>query len=331
MDTAILVFGSDNLVSALAFRAKNEHWEVVLKCLIVVHRLLREADEAFARQMNHSGDLLNKSAFLDQSTTYSWGQSKYIHKYCKYLAEKVYNTNKVGYAVERKVATKGAEFVKRYGRKKLRTVVPLIQKQFKYLLRCELDTSEGLHPISTNSFIQLIKDGFRLHSVLSICIYNILASFSECSLDEARWCLDVYRTFVDQNIIFEDWCQSGVSLNLIERHLLPEFGNFPETLIKSLEEYVEKLENTESDNLHVHDLKDFLDDSDLQLVVGTKRNRKYEEKTKKVKKSKNRKKGKHMQQEVTCFILNLHRWTKNFHKGKNLLTQKNLKIFSCRF
>jgi hypothetical protein len=55
------------------------------------------------------------------------------------------------------------------------TFLPLIQEQFDKLLLCQpLVVGRHLHPVDAAAMALLIKDGFRIHSMLTVQMLHIL-------------------------------------------------------------------------------------------------------------------------------------------------------------
>lgn len=92
---------------------KTRDWIVALKCLMLVHRLLNDADAVFQQEImfatRRGTRLLNLSDFRDEAHSNSWDHSAFVRTYALYLDQKLELM-----AYERKQSGKGSE-VDRFG------------------------------------------------------------------------------------------------------------------------------------------------------------------------------------------------------------------------
>ncbi|KAL3692926.1 hypothetical protein R1sor_006577 [Riccia sorocarpa] len=82
-------------ISGLAKRiSKTHNWIVALKCLMVIHRLLRDGDPMFEQELNQTGSrygvrILNMSNFRDDSASNAWDYSAFVRTYSLFLDERL--------------------------------------------------------------------------------------------------------------------------------------------------------------------------------------------------------------------------------------------------
>lgn len=231
----------DVMVRLLGARIREKEWCVVLKALSVAHRLMREANPKFFEACTVFPIFSGLGNFLDERSTLAWGQSRFIREYAGYLEEKTEVLKTVGKCVELMPAKDGGEWVRKLKFLKLKEVLPRLQIQFDKLIKCDPYTDEGgLHEVAVLPMLQLIKDGFRLYSVLTIAIFQQLNRWQQMTRREGLFFLDCYEKFVKQTQGFKAWAFKMVKLGLVDKEVLPEFDNLPENLIPTLDEYFRK-------------------------------------------------------------------------------------------
>lgn len=93
-----LILSSANIrfVEQFNERMNTRKWNVVLKTLIVIHRVCLEGDERFMDDLHSNSHVLNIHHFLDKESIRISGHSGFLKHYTLYLQEKVYTYDAVG-------------------------------------------------------------------------------------------------------------------------------------------------------------------------------------------------------------------------------------------
>lgn len=73
--------------------------------------------------------------------------------------------------------------------------------------------------------LQLIKDGFRVYSVLTISIFQQLNKWKSMTKREGLFFLECYEKFVSQTKLFKAWALKMVKCGLVDKEVLPDFDN----------------------------------------------------------------------------------------------------------
>ncbi|GAB4828260.1 hypothetical protein Ancab_035172 [Ancistrocladus abbreviatus] len=72
---------------------KTRDWIVVLKALMLLHRLVIDGDEAFKEEILYAfgkgGRMLNLLGFKDEAHSNSWDHMEFVRMYAMYLDEKI--------------------------------------------------------------------------------------------------------------------------------------------------------------------------------------------------------------------------------------------------
>lgn len=67
-----------------------------------MHRLIRDGDESFTKDLLHLPKLFDITNYLDQSTSDAVGESQFISLYVQYMSHKLHTYNELGYWIERR-------------------------------------------------------------------------------------------------------------------------------------------------------------------------------------------------------------------------------------
>jgi hypothetical protein len=164
-----------DIIDGLARRIRFDKWQVVLKVLIVTHRLIRDGAPMFIERLARDPGFMDLKYFTDDSSEDGWAMSKFIGKYGEYLIKKANNFGKFEFAVEKKMQQDGPEWIKTFEDSKLFKLGDAVQQQFDLLLNCDIYSgSVAVNPVAASAYIQLLKDSFHLYTFQSVIIYLIL-------------------------------------------------------------------------------------------------------------------------------------------------------------
>jgi len=100
------------------------------------------------------------------------------------------------------------------------------------------------HPITKSAFMLLIKDAYKLHSLLYVCHLVVLDTFQKMNLKQCELCLDVCQKYLIQNKRFRDWAQSLVKNNVLPGSVLQDFETLPSGFVGLLEERIKYIKDT---------------------------------------------------------------------------------------
>src|SRR4051812_16018366 len=77
-----------DLMGLFRARLAEKSWNVVLKTLVVIHRLMNEGSEGFLRIVSEKPLELNPLSFHDRRSSLAWAMTRLVHVYGDYLCEK---------------------------------------------------------------------------------------------------------------------------------------------------------------------------------------------------------------------------------------------------
>lgn len=161
VDTLIrLSIRSPNMDLMALFRTRlaEKSWNVVLKTLIVIHRLMNEGSEGFLRIVSEKPLELNTMSFHDRKNSLAWAMTRLIHVYGDYMAEKATVFKNIQFSGERVPAKESSKFFMELTLPKLMIVMPHIQMQLDKLLCCTPYTEDDQpHPIAAQASSLFIR------------------------------------------------------------------------------------------------------------------------------------------------------------------------------
>ena len=225
--SALILLSADHeLVPFLDRRVVSPLWNVCLKCLTLVHKLSLEADERFLTELQSAPSLLSGvpehfDTSVDPTAT---AHSRFIHAYAAYLQAKVKSFAALHVSCERQQPADSRRWVMRLKVLTLVRAVPLMQRQFDALLLVAPANSEDLnHPIPIAAMTLVIKDAFRLYSVLTVMMLAVLERYESMSLPQTERMLAATRKFLAQNSKFRKWADRLCKNGFVDKKLLPKF------------------------------------------------------------------------------------------------------------
>lgn len=242
----------NNLVSLLTRRLETPDWIVVLKTLVVFHRLLREAPNRLLIQtLKYKSDIFGRlRKFVDMSSQEAHHQSIFIRKYSQYLEEKVLVFKTLTTEFE-----KDPSITKSYTVDELLERLPRLQSQLNALINCRASKEHINNAIIITAWNYLLKDSFKLFSALNFGVIILLEHYFTMPKETASKIYEIYKLFTRET----DGMTAVMNISQrFTRSEIPELQHAPLTLLESLEGYLKDLEEgrapNEQDKQQPHDL-----------------------------------------------------------------------------
>ncbi|GAM28829.1 hypothetical protein SAMD00019534_120050 [Acytostelium subglobosum LB1] len=223
-----------DLYMSLLKRLEQPDWIIVLKTLVVFHRLFQQGSGRFIEDLSHRGMVFPLVRFTDMTSTQAHQQSVFIRKYSTYLEEKIfaYRESKLEFEKE-SYSSKGLSIEQLLNR------IPKMQRQFDALMGTHVDeVCDNI--ITINAFELLLKDSFKMYCNLNDAVLNVLEQYFNMTKRDATTALGIYKTFMrETNDIINFFDASRRKFHIELPHLTPA----PATVIKGLEEYLRDLDD----------------------------------------------------------------------------------------
>ncbi|EGG19949.1 ANTH domain-containing protein [Cavenderia fasciculata] len=221
-----------DLYMSLLRRLEQPDWIIVLKTLVVFHRLFGGGNVRFLEDLSHRGMIFPLTRFTDMTSTQAHQQSVFIRKYSSYLEEKVFAYREMHCEFE-KESFKGLSI------DQLLKKIPKMQRQFDALLATHVEeVCDNI--ITINAFELLLKDSFKIYCNLNDAVLSVLELYFNMTKRDATTALEIYKVFMretDDIIRFFDSSRRKFHIEL------PDLSPAPSTVVKGLEEYLRDLDD----------------------------------------------------------------------------------------
>lgn len=226
---------TEEIYNHLARRMELPDWIVVLKTLVVFHRLFRDGNPRFVGDLKWKGTIFPLSRFNDPTSGEAHVQSVFIRKYALYLEEKVMVFRALRMEFEKDPGLlKGLSIEDSFVR------LPKLQRQLDALINCQTSAEAITNPITSLAFEMLLKDSFKLYRGLNDAVITLLESFFSLDKNLAIQALEIYRGFMRETSAIIAMYEMAKKKFTLE---LPDLKHAPTTLVNSMEDYIRDLDD----------------------------------------------------------------------------------------
>eukprot|EP00201_Polytomella_parva_P017653 CAMPEP_0175051678 /NCGR_PEP_ID=MMETSP0052_2-20121109/7941_1 /TAXON_ID=51329 ORGANISM="Polytomella parva, Strain SAG 63-3" /NCGR_SAMPLE_ID=MMETSP0052_2 /ASSEMBLY_ACC=CAM_ASM_000194 /LENGTH=852 /DNA_ID=CAMNT_0016316005 /DNA_START=883 /DNA_END=3441 /DNA_ORIENTATION=- len=242
-------------------------WVIVLKSLIVFHRLMREVDPSFLEEFLHYGErtnlnrLLRLETYFDRNHVDSWDYSSFIRVYGIYLDERLTVFRAMKFDPGREgnqlpppapgtqstalVRVAGPTVLKSCGSKDLLLLLPLVEKLLLRLLNCVPEGRTRHDIIVQYSCSLVLRELGPVYKAMCEGVMNLTDKFFEMGRVDALKGLDLYKEYLALsekiNGFFGSLESIGPLRNLVP---VPSIQAMPPDFLSTMEEYVKNLPRT---------------------------------------------------------------------------------------
>ncbi|KAK9813333.1 hypothetical protein WJX73_000925 [Symbiochloris irregularis] len=231
------------IISEVVKRMKEaSDWLTVLKCLITIHRLMRESDLSFLEELlkyseevtrGKTRQVLNVDNFIDTSNSEGRFEfSEWVRAYGKYLDEQLEVYNQISWYQE------GESKMRTLGGKEMLSQLPLLQHLLQRLVDCK-PTGQATHdPVVQASLLLVLTESFRLYKAISEGLINLADRFFEMEYLEAQKGLEVYKETLVANQRLQEYYQAIEGIEDMRRAIqFPKLEPPPLDFLHQMEDY----------------------------------------------------------------------------------------------
>eukprot|EP00047_Mylnosiga_fluctuans_P005341 m.239925 g.239925 ORF g.239925 m.239925 type:complete len:343 (+) comp13571_c0_seq1:40-1068(+) len=257
-------YNQGKIVDALLARSKHHSAVVVLKALIVFHRLLRDGHERFSQYLVTSTTFFDLEAFVDSSTPDALSMSGFIQAYAAYIELKIATYRQLGFDVCHVNASDHIARMRRDSPPQICENLRIFIKKAHQLLLCVSEkapeTGVQLHAQAHGSFAVeikfppamlfsnncikgatklLLKDMLKVFVVLNENVVSMLEAYFKMQKKDASDSLALYEEFVgvcEQLDVFFNKCKNG---QILDGRNIPELTAAPKVLLPAMRQYLE--------------------------------------------------------------------------------------------
>ncbi|GJQ11985.1 hypothetical protein GpartN1_g3776.t1 [Galdieria partita] len=255
----------------LGKRLLSEEWIVVLKSLVVFHRIFREGSDSFASEVSRSSSaIFNLQGFRDSSHG-GWNHVPFIRCYGRYLESwcrtkanihfpegPVYtdiphvdsaedttfenHTERLSYATKDNM--KKTKFL--YGPHRYRECsieqlleeLPWLLENLECLVSCEIQGNMKRCPIALAGFSLILSDSYRLWNVVCDAMENLVESYFFLPYEQAKEALTAYGHFLKLLRQLRKFFESAKMINA--QVSVPDIHRIPSNIAGEMERYLRK-------------------------------------------------------------------------------------------
>eukprot|EP00210_Caulerpa_lentillifera_P000438 g424.t1 len=221
----------------------NETWLIILKTLMVFHKLMKSDGEGtFKQEMVKYKEkrklttLLSLGNFTDQTSKEKWDYSAFVRVYSQYLEEKLLVFEQIAFDIERDSGD-GIRF-KSATSNELLTELPRIQKLLQRVLACVPEGSAAQSEVVMECMKWTITECFRLFRIISEGVISLAENFFDMDRIDARKGLEMYREAVHSTSQMQSFFSAMQGLSVGQQIQFPQLQSPPEDFIEQMEEYV---------------------------------------------------------------------------------------------
>eukprot|EP01128_Nolandella_sp_AFSM9_P004887 TRINITY_DN2296_c0_g1_i1.p1 TRINITY_DN2296_c0_g1~~TRINITY_DN2296_c0_g1_i1.p1 ORF type:complete len:507 (-),score=171.58 TRINITY_DN2296_c0_g1_i1:118-1602(-) len=225
-----------DIIRALTKRLDKRHWAVVLKSLMIFHRLFRDGDKSLIEAMKSTSSVVFALRAFSASAPPNHLFTVFVKKYAKYLEEKVSVLRLLGYQFEKD----GSDAIKALKGDQWFKTIPKLQSQLNALLNCKMKSQHvGTHLLIHHTYILLCQDALLLYSQLNTAIKSLTHRFWKMGKKRATKTMNIYKLYVKETDALIGLYEIG--RNFIKQ--LPKVKKAELDIIDKMEDYVDDLES----------------------------------------------------------------------------------------
>jgi hypothetical protein len=220
------------LVGAIMVRLENPNWNVVLKTLMLTHRLLKDGNLRFMNELKFRPKVFQLDRFQDTATVDGQHNSAFVRKYAQYLEEKVNVFKALKIEFEKK-----PDACKSISVDEMFVKLPKLQSLVNSLLNTRVQRADLNNSLVMHAFQYLLKDSFALYTCLSDGMINLIERFFDMNKDDAERAFEIYKLFVKETdgiVSLYEMCRAFASN-------VPEVASTPSSLLEAMEEHLSDL------------------------------------------------------------------------------------------
>eukprot|EP00048_Salpingoeca_helianthica_P015702 m.228145 g.228145 ORF g.228145 m.228145 type:complete len:344 (-) comp17411_c0_seq1:59-1090(-) len=257
-------FSMGKIAEGLLSRSREQSWVVVLKTLIIFHRLMRDGHERFSQYLVTSATGLQLETFVDASSPDALAMSGFVRAYAGYLNTKITIYRQLGFEV---CHVKARENISRIEATTLPDVIKSLRMFMGMCDKLLVAVSEespaaavqmesqghGAFAVQVkmppahlfaNNCIKgavrlLLKDALRLFVYMNDDVVKILETYFTLQKREASEALGAYEEFVRICTKLDAFFSKAKSAGLVEERHVPELTSAPKVLLPAMHDYVD--------------------------------------------------------------------------------------------
>lgn len=235
-------------------RNSGEDWLVVLKGLMVYHRLMKadgvgnfKMEMVKYKEKRKLNVLLRLDNFTDHSKKEAWDYSAWIRAYSIYLDDRLEVFKSASFDLERDVQS-GETKLKTAQAHELLNMLPYLQGLMQRILGCVPEGAAVNSPVITESLKWVLSECFKLYRAISEGVINLADHCFEMDRIDAKKALDIYREAINITERLQEFFAKIQNMPAGRSLEFPQLAAPPEDFLEQIEAYAKGAPGPAGDN-----------------------------------------------------------------------------------
>ena len=248
-----------HLVNSLLSRLRSsKDWLTALKTLITIHRLLREADPMFFKELSMSGtprtrekgSFLELDNFVDKNMTPGkYDFSEWVRAYGRYIEEQLVVCRSIGWTLE-KERDSSPSSLRTIPPKDLLEKLPSLQRLLRRVTDCLPKGQAVSDTIVISSLSLVLKESVKIYKTVMEGIINLASSYFELDAASAARGLDMYKEGIAGSEALSQYYHAIQSIpQLAKSWVIPKLNTPSSDFIETMESYMREAPPTAQDGV----------------------------------------------------------------------------------
>lgn len=232
----------DYIVVELEKRSHTHNWIIVLKSMVLLHRLMAEASDNMVTAIVSHQNVFTYSNVKNLSDTRDGaGQAFFIERYMKFLEVRCITMASLGKG-RRFEIDEFEEYLRSLNVENLSNIFEVLLHLLEALVMVDYRENVVDNFCSLEVYNLVIRDGKRLYSLLSKRVVFVLDGFEEFSLPLKRLWYSIYLRFHCVVGLLKTFFDSMSRSSRVFSEPIPQLRELPETLLRRLDDDIKASE-----------------------------------------------------------------------------------------
>lgn len=206
---------------------KTKSWIVAVKCLVLIHKGLRNGGFIFQDQLSvypsrGGRNYLNLSNFKDRSSPFAWEASSWILWYAKFLEVWLLTFRKMGNLSDAKSAHIISQKVECLQNDDLVREILMLNEFLQEICGCPMFASVTTHELIKNALRMVILDSIRTQTELRIRLREVCQRLNDLTNSDISRVIQVCERLTSESMSVVHLIESGLTQNLLESFEYPD-------------------------------------------------------------------------------------------------------------
>ena len=221
----------------------QDDWLMVLKSIMVIHRMFREVKTAelqkrIAHYSRHEIGMLKN--YKDNTSSETWDTSAFIRTYSQYLHEKFEAFIALEFDTTKEDARESSK-TRQMSTPDLCDKFPKLQNVMYRVLGCKPVNTAKYNNAVLSAFLMVITESFKLYRAINDGVLNALDKFFETDIVVSQQLFNIYKVSLQHASDLQDVYTFSKSLAFGSTIDFPTLETPPESFQETMQDYIKEL------------------------------------------------------------------------------------------